>query len=156
MLLLLPFSSTPPLINFLFLLSLLVSQRPCIYCSVLLIAIGASSCAFLPGRCWFTFGNGNLFAPLPLASFTSNVTANISTAVAEAVEVKSTILATILDALPKLSTTPPAMVETFVAPVVESAKVGWKGEWSRVGGGVYELVFPFGASRVKFNFGLGS
>ncbi|RUP45451.1 hypothetical protein BC936DRAFT_148172 [Jimgerdemannia flammicorona] len=63
-LLLLPFPNAPPIFTLLFLVSFFLHQRPCVYCTILLVALFTSTCYWGAGRCWLDLNNMNLLAPI--------------------------------------------------------------------------------------------
>ncbi|KAI9494963.1 hypothetical protein BDB00DRAFT_816461 [Zychaea mexicana] len=60
-LLLLPFPDAPPIFVILFLVSFFLHQKPCIYCTLLLIALFSSTCYWGQGRCWIDLHQSRLF-----------------------------------------------------------------------------------------------
>ncbi|CAG8470852.1 9635_t:CDS:2 [Ambispora gerdemannii] len=62
-LLLLPFPNAPPFFVLTFLISYFLHQRPCVYCTILLLALFSSTCYWGQGRCWLDLNQGDFLNP---------------------------------------------------------------------------------------------
>ncbi|KAK9461608.1 uncharacterized protein V1516DRAFT_635360 [Lipomyces oligophaga] len=61
-LLVIPTAGLSPVFLVLFVISMFITYRPCIYCSLVLLALFTTSCHF-NDHCYFDFNHGNLFLP---------------------------------------------------------------------------------------------
>ncbi|EXX74071.1 hypothetical protein RhiirA5_414661 [Rhizophagus irregularis] len=71
-LLLLPFPNAPPFFVLIFLVSYFLHQRPCVYCTILLLALFSSTCYWGQGRCWLDTNHGHFLEPRTIHSLTSS------------------------------------------------------------------------------------
>ncbi|KAI1330648.1 bladder cancer-related protein BC10-domain-containing protein [Xylariaceae sp. FL0255] len=132
-LLFIPTNASPAFI-FIFFVCTYFLNRPCVYCSVLLLILFATSC-YWSDRCFFDFGS-NWFAPRPtpaafeswIASQFANATTGVSTVtdLAESADLNST-------ALEMFNTTASALAG-IAADELARKKAEWTGlgiEWLR-------------------------
>ncbi|CAB4394064.1 hypothetical protein GLOIN_2v1617799 [Rhizophagus irregularis DAOM 181602=DAOM 197198] len=73
-LLLLPFPNAPPFFVLIFLVSYFLHQRPCVYCTILLLALFSSTCYWGQGRCWLDTNHGHFLEPRTIHSLTLIIT----------------------------------------------------------------------------------
>ncbi|CAB4429509.1 unnamed protein product [Rhizophagus irregularis] len=55
-------------------LSYFLHQRPCVYCTILLLALFSSTCYWGQGRCWLDTNHGHFLEPRTIHSLTLIIT----------------------------------------------------------------------------------
>ncbi|KAK4462298.1 bladder cancer-related protein BC10-domain-containing protein [Cladorrhinum samala] len=123
-LLFIPTNASPAFI-FLFFLCTYFLNRPCVYCSVLLLVLFVTSCNW-SDRCFFDLGS-NWFQPQPAASYVDLAGASNITATGDINATASAVMADMLN-------TTAGALATAATDKIAQARVEWTGlglEWLR-------------------------